>query len=318
MKEWYKITKVIVLLVVGSITVNAQTGWNLNPADYNLDFSVIAVLNVDGNFSEDELDKLGAFDNQGNIRGAANVVYNSTTGNYQVNLSVLSNSVGDTIHFRIYQEDNDSVYTTINDSISFQPNVLIGSIQEPLVIANTNMIGDFQLSDSVFYDSIVLGSIIGTFEGEFTNNTIANASYTLVSGIGDNDNSRFTISNNELRTNDSFDYYTDSTYTIRVQCLEDGNTMEKQFVIKSAPTSFTTIVEADQVLPFWVYPNPCEDILNIQSDYYGVEIRVVDLLGNVVKQITTSSRLQVLNLSDLSSGTYILNSELGSQLIEVK
>ena len=56
--------------------------------------------------------------------------------------------------------------------------------------------------------------------------------YTLVSGTGSTDNGSFTISGNQLLTNDIFDYDTKSSYSIRVQVTdENGNTFYQVFTI---------------------------------------------------------------------------------------
>ena len=75
------------------------------------------------------------------------------------------------------------------------------------------------------------GAIIGTLASADVNIDDTHT-YTLISGVGDDDNSSFTINNNELKSNEVFDYKTKSSYSIRVK-TDDGNggTFEKQFTI---------------------------------------------------------------------------------------
>ena len=56
--------------------------------------------------------------------------------------------------------------------------------------------------------------------------------YSLVSGNGDDDNNKFTISDNKLQTNESFNYETKNSYTLRIQTIDSGGaTFSKSFII---------------------------------------------------------------------------------------
>jgi hypothetical protein len=62
-----------------------------------------------------------------------------------------------------------------------------------------------------------------------------------------------------------------------------------------------------------IYPNPTENILNISSRE-SVRIDLFDLLGNLVLSTTENK----VNMSQLSSGTYILNIEYRGEVINKK
>ena len=56
--------------------------------------------------------------------------------------------------------------------------------------------------------------------------------YTLVAGIGDDDNAAFNIDGSSLRATDSFDYETKSSYSVRIRSTDVGGLLtEKSFVI---------------------------------------------------------------------------------------
>jgi uncharacterized protein YjdB len=69
--------------------------------------------------------------------------------------------------------------------------------------------------------------------------------FSLVSGTGDTDNSKFTIEGNVLKTADVFDYESKNSYSIRVKVTDaKNNTLEKSFTINvldvnEAPTDIT-------------------------------------------------------------------------------
>ncbi|MFM7370918.1 MAG: hypothetical protein ACKO2Z_24635, partial [Sphaerospermopsis kisseleviana] len=74
------------------------------------------------------------------------------------------------------------------------------------------------------------------------NNTFT---YSLVSGTGSTDNALFSISNNQLRANSSFNFETKNSYSIRVRTTDQGGlTFEKQLTIgvtnvNESPTNLT-------------------------------------------------------------------------------
>lgn len=81
-----------------------------------------------------------------------------------------------------------------------------------------------------------VGTTVGTLS-----TTDANASdtftYALVSGEGDTDNAAFTISGSELVTASSFDFETQSSYSIRVQTTDSGGATLEQILTLSITDS---------------------------------------------------------------------------------
>ncbi|WP_196803199.1 cadherin domain-containing protein, partial [Dolichospermum circinale] len=77
------------------------------------------------------------------------------------------------------------------------------------------------LSTSTIAENQVIGTVVGnlTTTDPDTGNTFT---YSLVSGTGATDNSLFTISNNQLRTNVVFDFEAKNSYSIRVKTTDQG------------------------------------------------------------------------------------------------
>ncbi len=93
--------------------------------------------------------------------------------------------------------------------------------------APTNLI----LSNSNIAENQAIGTVIGNLSttDPDTNNTFT---YSLVSGTGSTDNGLFSISNNQLRANSSFDFETKNSYSIRVRTTDQGGlSFEKQLTI---------------------------------------------------------------------------------------
>jgi uncharacterized repeat protein (TIGR01451 family) len=104
----------------------------------------------------------------------------------------------------------------------------------------TNLI----LSNATIDENQPIGTLVGNFDttDPDTGDTFT---YSLVAGIGDTDNSLFTIAGNQLQANASFDFETKNSYSVRVQTTDQGGlSYEKDLTInvnnvKEAPTNLT-------------------------------------------------------------------------------
>ncbi|MCM0591190.1 MAG: cadherin repeat domain-containing protein [Gloeotrichia echinulata DEX184] len=90
---------------------------------------------------------------------------------------------------------------------------------------------DITLSQNTIDENKPIGTKVGdlnTTDSDFNESF----TYTLVSGTGDTDNSKFTIAGNQLKANASFDFETKNSYSIRVQTKDKyGLPYEKQLTI---------------------------------------------------------------------------------------
>ena len=55
-----------------------------------------------------------------------------------------------------------------------------------------------------------------------------------------------------------------------------------------------------------VYPNPAQHILNYQSDVEVSEVRIMDISGKVISQLTTSGKQSAISLGDIADGLYFI------------
>lgn len=97
-------------------------------------------------------------------------------------------------------------------------------VEEPFTITITDandMPTDISLSGSSVAENQSAGTAVGTFSSTDQDSADTH-SYTLVTGTGDSDNGSFQIVDNELRTDASFDYEVDNSYSIRVRSTDDG------------------------------------------------------------------------------------------------
>ncbi|MDB9458149.1 cadherin repeat domain-containing protein, partial [Dolichospermum circinale CS-545/17] len=77
------------------------------------------------------------------------------------------------------------------------------------------------LSTSTIAENQIIGTVVGnlTTTDPDTGDTFT---YSLVTGDGATDNSLFTITNNQLKTNSVFDFEAKNSYSIRVKTTDQG------------------------------------------------------------------------------------------------
>ncbi|MEY2915063.1 MAG: hypothetical protein RLZZ184_4372, partial [Cyanobacteriota bacterium] len=97
---------------------------------------------------------------------------------------------------------------------------------------NTNQAPtNLTLSTSTIAENQIIGTVVGnlTTTDPDTGDTFT---YSLVTGDGATDNSLFTITNNQLKTNFVFDFEAKNSYSIRVRTTDQGGLLfEKQLTI---------------------------------------------------------------------------------------
>ena len=90
------------------------------------------------------------------------------------------------------------------------------------------------LSNSSVAENLPLSTLVGTFSSVDPNRTGNTFTYTLVAGLGPNDNQFFKIVGDQLQTNATFNFEAKSSYSIRVRTTDAGvppQFLEKDFTI---------------------------------------------------------------------------------------
>jgi len=109
---------------------------------------------------------------------------------------------------------------------------------------------NIKLSKHEVAEGAPLGTVVGTLttEGDPENAPANSFVYTLVSGDGAADNTKFAIDGSQLKTAAAVDYATQPVYYIRVRSTDPGNEfVEKQFVINVLDHSLLSIAETHVV-----------------------------------------------------------------------
>jgi gliding motility-associated-like protein len=99
------------------------------------------------------------------------------------------------------------------------------------VINQNDLPTDLLLSDTTVNEIAPIGTrvaILSSIDEDPSDNFI----YTLIAGSGDGGNANFTIEGNELKTSTTFDFETQTAYSIRIRTTDNqGGKLEKTFII---------------------------------------------------------------------------------------
>ncbi|MBW6490843.1 MAG: Omp28-related outer membrane protein [Lentimicrobium sp.] len=147
------------------------------------------------------------------------------------------------------------------------------------------------LSNSTVDENLPVGTIVGTLTSIDADPNDYHT-YSLVSGVGDTDNDSFKISNDKLKTDEMFNYETQSSYSIRVQTKDNNlGTFSKSFIISVNNLN-------DMVLTGIIYGNPyCLD------DAIGsIEIEIDEFIPPL--SFLWSSGQNTQNIYNVVSGSY--------------
>ena len=213
----------LILGVLGSFVLSAQqppSSWTINPNDWDYQMMITTVLEVENSLSIDSNDVLAAFID-GQIRG---VVQNNTLSNGQNHALLLVYNDqfmgGDTIDFQIYDSSQDSVFLTRN-KVAFVHSNLVGTLVNPYKVFTNYAPDSLWLADASFMENHPISAPLTAILSSDLD-VMDTAYYSLVAGLGDDDNTSFTLSNGSLFSNTPLDYELQSQYSIRLE-VNDSN-----------------------------------------------------------------------------------------------
>lgn len=163
---------------------------------------------------------------------------------------------------------------------------------------------DFYISSTTLDENVPANSVVGTFATTDFDETDT-FTYTLVAGVGDDDNSSFTIEGDKLHIVESPDFETKDIYIIRVRSTDQGGlNLERIFDITIKDIAETGIADKNGFSSaIQLYPNPAKEkvMMNLEG---SVMVRILDLSGHVVRQNQVNN--QIVSLEGLAAGIYML------------
>ena len=158
------IKSIFILFLLFTASVYSQSpDWSVNASSYQYNMTFTVFLNVDGTMLTNVNDKVGAFVN-GENRGEATVVYNSNAKKYVAYLSVVANTVGETVNFKVYDSTNNAIVAVVKTEV-FEINKNIGGAFQSYSIAKPALSSQAVIN-SFSFDGVTLES------NSIVNNTI--------------------------------------------------------------------------------------------------------------------------------------------------
>ncbi|MBO0355265.1 T9SS type A sorting domain-containing protein [Muricauda ruestringensis] len=168
-------------------------------------------------------------------------------------------------------------------------------------------VAEVQIDNYSILENAVIGSLIGTFSTDVGDDETFN--YSLIEGIGDEDNMVFSISNNQLFVGDGFNDDFKNSYTIRVQATGAKGTVLEENIILG-------IIDESEEIEL----GDCEKIgIPLTSDLYDVEFLndtdaiAVGANGVILKTFdkgATWQHMHVIEQTNLVGGLYTYPSNL--------
>lgn len=152
----------------------------------------------------------------------------NVAGNDNSSFVINGNSLRSAQNFNYESKSVYYIYITTNDG-----NGGTFTKQFQISIADSNDAPvDLALSSPTISENKIANSFIGQFSTTDQDNG-SSFTYTLVSGIGSNDNNYFSIRNDSLVNSIALDFETKNTFTIRIRSTDNGGlSIEKNFVIR--------------------------------------------------------------------------------------
>lgn len=136
LKKKNKLTGFIFLLF--TIIAFAQNpNWSINRADFEFQMRFTAVLKFDGVALTNPNDQVGVF--VGNeLRGFGNVTLDTDDNKYVAFFTALANTTGETLNFKIYNSQTNTVINAIQTQ-TFSIDERVGGVFQSFVISNTTL-----------------------------------------------------------------------------------------------------------------------------------------------------------------------------------
>ncbi|WP_238707315.1 Calx-beta domain-containing protein [Microcystis aeruginosa] len=199
--------------VVGIITdTNNETPSNQAPTDLALSATTVnenvPVNTVIGTFSSTDPDT-------GNTFTYSLIAGTGDTDNTAFSIVGNQLQINNSPDFETKNSYSIRVKTTDQGGLEFEKTLTI-------VVNNVNETpADLVLSATTVNENVPVNTVIGTFSS--TDPDTGNSfTYSLVAGTGDTDNSAFSIVGNQLQINNSPDFETKNSYSIRVKTTDQG------------------------------------------------------------------------------------------------
>ncbi len=167
------------------------------------------------------------------------------------------------------------VKTTDQGGLSFEKTLTI-TVNDVNETPGNQAPTDLALSATTVNENVPVNTVIGTFSttDPDTGNTFT---YSLVTGTGDTDNSAFSIVGNQLQINNSPDFETKNSYSIRVKTTDQGGlSFEKTLTITVNDVNETPSNQAPTALIFQNAVTELAENVNVTPEFKVADLLIED------------------------------------------
>ncbi len=167
------------------------------------------------------------------------------------------------------------VKTTDQGGLSFEKTLTI-TVNDVNENPSNQAPTDLALSATTVNENVAPNTVIGTFSS--TDPDSGNSfTYSLVTGTGDTDNSAFSIVGNQLQINNSPDFETKNSYSIRVKTTDQGGlSFEKTLTIVVNDVNETPSNQAPTALIFQNAVTQLAENVNVTPEFKVADLLIED------------------------------------------
>ncbi len=167
------------------------------------------------------------------------------------------------------------VKTTDQGGLSFEKTLTI-TVNDVNENPSNQAPTDLALSATTVNENVAPNTVIGTFSS--TDPDTGNSfTYSLIAGTGDTDNSAFSIVGNQLQINNSPDFETKNSYSIRVKTTDQGGlSFEKTLTIVVNDVNETPSNQAPTALIFQNAVTQLAENVNVTPEFKVADLLIED------------------------------------------
>lgn len=211
-----KILIFIVLVIVYTPNLQAQSGWSVTPTDYQFTMTITGEAIIDCQNNIQANDEVAAF-----VGGVCRGYIDFGTlvnGNNLAYLIIYSNqSIGESIAFKIY-DSSSNTFIDLHNSLGFAENASYGTAAAPYLFTNNYPPTSLNISNVAIFDVSMSGDTVASFMVQDLDSN--SYTFSLTNSTG-NDNNQFTFVDNQLVLTADVDFVNHSDYVVEVIAVDN-------------------------------------------------------------------------------------------------
>ncbi|AZQ63761.1 T9SS type A sorting domain-containing protein [Flammeovirga pectinis] len=285
---------------------------HVNAASFQHEMQVSSFVTINGEALDNITDKVAAFVND-EIRGVGSLVYSSDQERYVSDFTVYTNNLAETISFKVYSAEDDSVYN-IDYNADFIDNGQLGESPYAYSIAYPRL-NQSAIIAGVVIDGITDANVTISADSILVTIAESNASIAVFTPtFSISDGAKFLV-NNEVAATSGATYDFSNPLAITV-ISEDEATITNYHLTMANGTVLSTVSSLEKAIV--MYPNPIQNQLNVQTEFTIDGIKIRDINGRDISNNFTVNDNTITFTDNLRSGVYFVEILSDNTLVRKK